>query len=182
MRAPLTTLRLAAFASFLLLAGCLTSEGPLFNETNARALALDAGLWRGCETDAAPPDDCRDVTLARDETGLYTFSADGEDGATFARFRKLGAKTFSAQLWSEDDDDPFYFLVTKKGAGAEFSMIDCEKLPPAYKQRYVAKGELEVKDESTCVAKTVRAVDAAARAWAKTDAAKTGSRIIYTKR
>lgn len=186
MRVTLPASRLAGFASLLLLAGCLTSEGLLFDETNARAAALEAGAWRACETDSAPSDaapaeDCRDVTLTRDETGLYTFAAAGEDEKTFARFRKTGARTFSAQLWGEDDDDPFYFLVTKKGEHAVFSMIDCEKLPASYKQRYVAKGELVVEDESTCIAKTVRVVDAAARAWAKTDAAKTGSRIIYTR-
>lgn len=173
--------RAAAAAAALALAGCLTSDGLLFDQKNARALALDEGRYDACQYDnptAAP--DCKGVDVTRDATGLYTFQIDEEgEPPTFVRFKRIGSGAFAAQLWNPGDDDPFYFLVTRAGAELSFSMIDCKSLPDSYKSRYVARGQLEIRDSSTCVAKTAGAVVAGAKAWRGTDQPKTGPRIVY---
>lgn len=167
--------------SLLLLSGCLTSDGFLFDASNAKAEAFADGPWRACqiEGDAAP--DCKTVDISHNPTGLYKFVIEEEgEEATLARFRAIGGGAYAAQLWGAEDDSPFYFLVTRKGSERTFSMIDCEGLPASFKKRYSARGEIEVQDDKTCVANTAGAVAAAARAWRRTAASKTGSHLVYT--
>jgi hypothetical protein len=175
--------RAAALASacVLFLSGCLTSDGFLFDAGNAAAEAFGDGAWRACEIEADKAPDCKTVDIGHNPTGLYKFVIREEDEeATLARFRSIGGGAYAAQLWGAKDESPFYFLVTSKGAERTFSMIDCEGLPASFKKRYSARGELEVQDKNTCVAKTSGAVTAAARAWRRTAASKTGSHIVYT--
>lgn len=173
----------ALLAAALAATGCLTSDGLLFDQKNARASAFGEGRYDACQYDSPGDEpDCKGVDVTRDASGLYTFQIDEEDEApTFVRFKRIGVSAWAAQLWGAGDDDPFYFLTMKSGADMTFSMIDCAALPESYKQRYVARGQLEVRESATCVAKTAGAVVAAAKAWRGTDASKTGARIVYRK-
>jgi hypothetical protein len=173
--------RLALAASLLLLSGCLTSDGFLFDSGNANSEAFTDGAWRACEIEGDAAPDCKIVDISHNPTGLYKFVIEEEDEeATLARFRSIGGGAYAAQLWGAEDDSPFYFLVTSKGLERTFSMIDCENLPASFKKRYSARGEIEVQDKNTCVAKTAGAVAAAARAWRRTAASKSGSHLVYT--
>ncbi len=167
----------------MLIAGCLTSEGLLFDAKNAKAVVFADGDYTACqfEEETAAPE-CMTIGISHDASGLHSFSVEGEDDVTHARFRSIGRSGFAAQLWATDDDDPFYFLATRGNGVVTMAMIDCETLPVSYKKKYVARGALEVRDESTCVAKTAAAVVAAAKAWRRTDAPKTAARIVYTKK
>jgi hypothetical protein len=181
-----TTVRniaLAAAATFLL-AGCLTSKGLLFTETNARATPLGVGTYEVCQIEKnGPPTDCNDVAVTRDATGKYTFQIDEPgEGPTFGRFRSgAGQGAFAAQLWGEDHEDPFYFLAWREGGAFAMSMIDCDTLPGAWKDKYKAKGELEVSG-SSCTVSTAGAVVSAAKAYKKSDPAKNGQRLVYKKK
>ena len=167
----------------LALAGCLTSDGPLFDAENARALAFADGDYEACQVDDGVVGDCNDVNITHDASGLYTFVMAIEDEKpSFARFKAVGADKWAAQLWGMDDDDPFYFLASRASDETSLSMIDCEGLPESFKKKYVARGKLEVREETTCVAKSASAVVAATKAWAKTDAARTGDRVAYKKK
>jgi hypothetical protein len=172
----------AAVAASLFLASCLTSEGPLFDASNARARAFEPGAYAACQFENATAEpDCKTVSMTRDASGLYTMSMEGEVEVTYARFKRAVRGAYAAQLWGKEDNNPFYFLATLKGDDRTLSMISCEDLPPSFRDAYVKKGVLTVEDgNSTCVAKTSGAVVAAARAWLRTDAHKTGSRIVYT--
>lgn len=173
--------RAAILAAALVLSGCLTSDTLLFNPGNASSRALADGAWRACEADGESEPDCQTVEISSNATGLYKFSIAEDDEATLARFRSIGAGAWAAQLWGGGDENPFYFLVTRKGAEWIFVMIDCEALPERFKSKSVARGELEIRDGSTCVAKTAGAVAAAARAFRGTSAAAAGTRVVYTR-
>jgi hypothetical protein len=175
--------RIAAVSAALAVSGCLTSDGLLFDQKNARALAFEEGRYDACQQDSPTDEpDCKGVDVTRDSTGLYAFQIDEEgESPTYTRFKRIGSGAWAAQLWGPGDDHPFYFLTTKSGAEMTFSMIDCESLPESFKSRYVKRGQLEVQDSSTCVAKTAGVVVAAAKAWRTTDASKTGARIVYRK-
>lgn len=177
-------IRAAAVAAAMALTGCLTSEGLLFDQKNAKTNAFSDGQYDACQYDGPTAEpDCKTAVVTHDPSGLYTFQIDGEgEGPTYVRFKRIGASDWAAQLWGAEDKNPFYFLVTKSKDDISFSMIDCQSLPESYKKRYVAMGQLEVQDGSTCVAKTPGAVVAAAKAWRTTDAAKTGDRIVYRKK
>lgn len=174
----------AVGAVALALSACLTSDGPLFDAKNARATPFADGTYDACqyEEDAAAPD-CKAMRIEHDGSGLYRLAPEDEDEVTFARFKRASRGVYAAQLWGEDDDDPFYFLTTRNGAELTMSMIVCEDLPQAFRDRYSARGELVVEEgATTCVAKTAGAVVAAARAWLGTDARRTGSRLVYTRK
>lgn len=173
-----------AAALSLTLAGCLTSEGLLLDSKNARALAFVDGAYEACQIEnAGEPAECQGVAVSHDASGLYTFQiAEEGEGPTFARFKRIGRGAWAAQMWGEGDDNPYYFLAMRAGDATALAMIECETLPDAYKKKYVARGQLEVREETTCVAKSAGAVVAAAKAWRATDAAKTGSRIVYRKK
>lgn len=178
------TRMIALSAAAALLAGCLTSKGLLFTETNARATPLGVGTYEVCQIEKnGPPTDCKDVAVTRDATGKYLFQIDEPgEGPTFGRFKSgVGQGAFAAQLWGEDDEDPFYFLGWREGETFAISMIDCETLPAAWKDRYKKKGQLEVSG-GTCTVSAARAVVSAAKEYRKTDPAKNGQRLVYTKK
>jgi hypothetical protein len=172
-----------ACAASLALSACLTSDGLLFDSQNARARPFAAGVYDACQYEGrSETPDCKRVAVEPDASGEYRFRPKDEDEVTYARFRRAVRGAYAAQLWTEGDDDPFYFLTLVKGDEIVMSMIDCEGLPKAYRDKYVARGELEVDDDATvCTAKTPGAVVAAARAWLASDARRTGARIVYTR-
>ncbi len=175
-------MRIAAAAlAALAAAGCLTSEAPLFNAGNAAAAPMADGRWRGCSHDEnLESPDCKSVSVRRNTTGLYSLDIEGETELTFARFRKIASGVYSAQLWGASDVEPFYFLATQKGGAVTLSMIDCAGLPAAFKRARARRGDFDGVEETTCTAKSVAAVDAAARAWRRTRAARDGPRVVYT--
>ncbi|MFN0025335.1 MAG: hypothetical protein ACKVS5_15705 [Parvularculaceae bacterium] len=171
----------AAALALLAAPGCLTSETPLFNAGNAAAAPMADGRWRGCSHDEnLESPDCKSVSVRRNAVGLYSLDIEGETDLTFARFRKIGAGVYSAQLWGASDAEPFYFLATQKGAALTLSMIDCAGLPAAFKRARERRGDFDGVEETTCTAKSVAAVDAAARAWRRTRASRDGPRVVYT--
>lgn len=173
---------IAASGLALAASGCLTSETPLFNAGNARAEALAVGQYEACEVEPGEaPSDCNTVTVARNDAGLYRLTAAGEDEAILIRFRKIGAGAFALQAVGEKGDGADYLVATGSPAKLSASLIDCDGLPEAFKQRYAARGELEDRGDD-CVAKTAGVVVAAAKAWRRTDAFKSGDLVVYTKK
>lgn len=174
-------MRLGVLAAGGLLAGCLTSDGLLFDSRNARATPLASGLYAACsQEDGADDPECQDIDVSYDAEGLYRLHVKAEDETNLARFKSAGSGRWAAQLWEQGDDSPFYFLATRSGGTFALSMIGCADLPDSFKKKYIARGRLNV-DEGTCVAKTAGTVVAAARAWSKTDEA-AASRLVMTKK
>ncbi len=176
-----TKIRMATLALALAVSGCLTSETRLFNAGNAAAAPMADGRWRGCSHDEdleAP--DCKSVSVRRNAEGLYSLDIEDETSLTFARFRALGRGVYSAQLWGAEDAEPFYFLATRKGFEVTLSMVDCARLPASFKRAREQRGDFEGVEATTCVAKSVAAVDAAVRAYRRTSAAQQGPRVVYT--
>lgn len=175
--------KFASVALALALAGCLVSETPLFDASNASARPLADGAYEGCQVERGqPPSDCKDFAIGANSTGLYRITTieDGEEEAVLARFRKVGPRLYALQSW-EGDEQPQYLLAASVDGGISVSMIACEQLPESYKSRYAARGQLDVRGD-TCVAKSAGAVVAAAKAWSKTDAFMSGDRVIYRKK
>lgn len=173
-----------AVAAMLLVTGCMTSKGLLFTEKNAKASPLKAGVYEVCQIEKnGPPADCKEVAVSRDASGKYTFQIDEPgESATYGRFKGgAGRGAYAAQLWGEDDDNPFYFLAWREGGAFALSMIDCDALPGVWKDRYKAKGQLEVSG-NTCTVSTAGAVISAAKAYKRTDPAANGQRLVYTKK
>lgn len=180
----MTALKLiAGTALALALSGCLVSETPLFDASNASAKPLADGAYQGCEIEnGQAPADCKDFTLAANATGLYRIATveDGKEEAILARLKRVGAGLYALQSW-EGGEQPQYLLAASVDGGISVSMIACEKLPQSFKSRYVARGELEVKGD-TCNARSAKAVVAAAKAWSKTEAFKSGDRVVYKRK
>lgn len=173
----------AGVALALALSGCLVSETPLFDASNAVAKPLADGAYEGCQVERGQaPADCKDFAIAANSTGLYRIATieEGEEEAVLARFKRVGPGLYALQSW-EDADQPQYFLAAAIDGGISVSLIDCDDLPESLKSRYVARGQLEVRGD-TCVAKTAKAVVAAAKAWSKTEAFKSGDRVVYRKK
>ena len=168
----------------LALAGCLTSKEPLFTKANARATPLAAGAYEVCQIEKnGPPEECNEIAVTHDATGEYTFQIDepGEE-PTYGRFKSgAGRGAFAAQLWSASDDTPYYFLAWREADAFAMSLIECDALPAAWKDRYAAKGQLEVSG-ATCTVSSVKAVVSAAGEYRKTDPAANGNRLVYKKK
>lgn len=161
----------AAFAAALTLSACLISDAPLFTAQNARATPLAPGAYDACDEPVSadlPP--CKEMTVSHNEQGLYRLTVADEDGATLARFKAVGANLWAAQMWEAGDESYHYFVATKHQDRFLLSMIACEKLPKALRDRFAASGDMEVDaDASTCRVKTVKAVIAATKAYYATD-------------
>ena len=180
-----TSFRLFAIAAGLALGGCLISEAPLLDAKNGRATPLDPGLYEACEFDGEGGEpECNEIDISRDGAALYALSAEDEDETTFARFRRIARGAFLAQLNEAEDDDDEYFYFIGETAGEDFvmAMIVCEDIPEAVRAKYSARGEMEVdEDASTCVAKSLGAATAAAKAYRAATKPESRSRIVYRK-
>lgn len=157
-----------ALAVSLMLSACLVSDEPLLTHKNARALPIDPGSYDACQTGEEADGDCKVMQVSRNPQGLYKFeiSDEAEEGSTLARFRAIGADAWAAQIWESGDESYHYFVAEKSGAGLSLSMIACEELPKALRDRLVASGDMEVDaDATTCRAKSVKAVTASAKAY-----------------
>jgi hypothetical protein len=167
-----------------MLAGCLTSNEPLFTQTNARATPLAAGIYEVCQIEkSGPPSECNEVAVAIDGAGLYTFQVDEPgEGPTYGRFKAgAGRGAWAAQLWSPSDGSPFYFLAWEEGDDFAMSLIECDALPAGWKNRYAAKGMLEVSG-TACTVSSAKAVISAAIEYRKTNPAVNGDRLVYKRK
>ena len=148
-----------------LLAGCLVSDGPLFNETNAAATPLAAAKYDGCSEPADGEEDCNVVTVTLEAGGRYLFAV--EDDVIEARFREIGNSDYSVQMDDGDGEGYQYYWGRVEGDTFSLVMMWCGDLPRALVDRLVGEGGIEVdEDYSTCTVKTADAVDAAARSYA----------------
>lgn len=183
MRLRKNIYRLFAIAAGLALGGCLISEAQLLDAKNGRARPLDPGLYEACEHDGEGGEpDCKEIDISRNGAALYGLRADGEDETTFARFRRIARGAFLAQLNGAEDEDYFYFLGEAAGEAFVMAMIVCEDIPEAVREKYSARGEMEIdEDASTCVAKTLGAATAAAKAYRAATTPESRSRIVYRK-
>lgn len=170
-------------ATAVLLGGCLISETALLDARNGRAAPLESGEYLACEHDGeggAP--DCRRMAIARDRSGLYALRAEDEEQAVYARFRRIGRRAYLAQLIGEDDEDYFFFLGERKGGAFTLMMINCEDIPGDVRARYVARGEMTVDDSvTTCVATTLRAATASAKAYRAAAPLSSRPRVVYRR-
>lgn len=158
----------ATLAATLMLSACLISDTPLLTAKNARALPIDPGSYDACQTSESADGDCKVMYVSRNAQGLYKFeiSDEAEEGSTLARFRSIGANVWAAQMWESGDESYHYFVAEKSSGGFSLSMIACEELPKALRDRLAASGDMEVDaDATTCRAKSVKAVTAAAKAY-----------------
>ncbi|MEX0644229.1 MAG: hypothetical protein WD076_02905 [Parvularculaceae bacterium] len=173
-----------AIAAGVSLSACLISETPLLGAKNGRATPFAAGDYLACQVEAEQSEpDCKGTAVSFDDTGLYSFKVDEEEEATLIRFRKVGRAGWLAQFGGgEEDDGFFYFVARVKGDGFTLTMITCEDIPKSIRDKYAARGEMEVDDTaSVCTATSLRAVMASAKAFLGPNAPDPKSQIIYTK-
>lgn len=171
--------RAAAFAASFLLSGCLVSETPLFDASNASATPLAAGVYEACSgaTDETEVD-CNPMTVELGEDGLYAFSV--EDDRIEARFHDLGSGDFAIQMAEADDDGFMYYWGSFEAGAMTITLLWCSDLPRALVDRLVGEGSVEPGEDYTeCTVKTPDAVIAAAKSYAAGEA-KSDSWVVIT--
>ena len=149
----------------LLLSGCLISETPLFDASNASATPVAAGDYEACsESDGDDEQDCNAMKIELGEGGLYVFSV--EDDRIEARFLELGGGDYALQM-AEQGDDYLYYWANIDGDALSIVLLWCSDLPGALVDELAAKGLMEPdEDKSMCAVKSPDAVIAAANAYA----------------
>lgn len=149
----------------LALAGCLVSEEPVLDERTGKATPLRAGPHQMCPVgEDADDDDCEEIVLSVDETGLYSLSgADGEGDETMLRFRRIARGGYAVQ--AHEDDGYVYYYGRGDHKRFELVMMICGSLSAKTRDRLLARSDLESDDEDfeTCVVKSLRGLKAAAR-------------------
>lgn len=164
----------------LALSACLVSETPLLDAQSGRGAPLGDGLYDVCQHEEGEAD-CTSMDVARDRTGLYRMVVtDDEDDITVVRFRRVGRGAWLTQMSGEEDGAYFYLYGEKRDEGFTLFLMMCAELPAAVREKYVARGEMEVEDDNfACNVKTLAAASAAARAYMKMDRAGDAPRIVY---
>ncbi len=168
----------------LSLSACLVSEKPLLDATTGNATPFAAGDYTACQVEADQSEpDCKATAVAVDDSGRYTFVVEDEDEPTLIRFRKVGRPGWLAQLGGGAEDDGYFYFVARSNAdGFTLSMITCEDIPKSIRDKYKARGEMEVDESaSVCTATSLGAVTAAAKAALKPGAPTPKAQIVYTK-
>jgi hypothetical protein len=162
--------RTAALAAGFLLTGCLVSETPLFDASNASATPLAAGVYDACS--GSTDDDtveCNPMTVELGEDGRYAFVV--EDDRIDARFREIGDGDYALQMAESDDDSFMYYWGALDGDALTLTLLWCSDLPRALVDKLIEDGSIEAdEDYSTCTVKTPGAVIAAAKSYAAGEA------------
>jgi hypothetical protein len=162
-------LRLLPVVLAALLSGCLISKEPLLNARNGAATPLTPGLYESCQFngDASEPD-CQAIQIKLNDEALYTFQVEDEDERSFVRFRRIARDGWLMQISGDKDDEYSYFLGETAGDDFVLIWILCDVIPEDVREKYSKRGEMEVdkgKYGSTCIAKTLRAAIAGAKAF-----------------
>lgn len=178
-------IRIGALAGAFVLGGCLISEEPLLDAKTGRAAPLASGFYEACEYDGEGGDpDCRRMDIRRTDEALYEFRTEDEDDLTFVRFRRIARGAWLTQLIGEDEEDYSYFLGETAGDDFVLVWILCDVIPEDVRAEYSARGEMEVdegKYGSTCVAKTLHAAIAGAKAFRTVIAPEPRPRTVLRK-
>lgn len=164
-----TLVRSVAAAAGFLLSGCLVSESPLFDASNASATPLDAGDYNACSgSEDASDQECNRMTVELGDVGLYIFAVD--DDRIEARFHEIDNRNFAIQM-AEDDDGYMYYWGAFDGESLTITLLWCSDLPRALVDKLVSDGSVETdNDYQTCTAKTDGAVIVAAKSYAAGEA------------
>lgn len=193
--------RAAAIVAGLLLSGCLVSEAPLFDASNASATPLAAGVYDACSGSADETEtECNPMTVELGEGGLYTLGV--EDDRIEARFLDLGDGDYAIQM--TDEGGFMYYWGSLEEGAMTITLLWCSALPRALVDKLVEEGAIETKewtkpawtsspadkpvedgsveadeDYTTCTVKTPGAVIAAAKSYAAGEA-KSDSWVVLT--
>lgn len=162
--------RAAAVAAGFLLSGCLVSETPLFDASNASATPLVAGVYDACSgsTDETETE-CNPMTVELGENGLYALGV--EDDRIEARFHDLGDGDYAIQMAEADDDGFMYYWGSLEEGAMTITLLWCSDLPRALVDKLVKDGVVEAdEDYTTCAVKTPGAVVTAAKSYAAGEA------------
>lgn len=160
--------------------GCLVSETPLLDAQTGRGAPLGDGRYDVCQYEEGDAD-CTPMRISRDGSGLYTMVVeDDADDVTLARFRRIGRGAWLAQMSGEDDGGYFYLYGERRDEGFTLYLMMCEELPPALREKYVGRGEMEVEDDNfACNVKSRAAATAAAKAYMTMEREAAAARIVY---
>jgi hypothetical protein len=171
----------AGLALALSLAGCLVSEGPLFDKKSARSAPIAAGDYSICTREGnGAAEDCTPVKIAV-EPGKLTVITSPEGDRVEARFARAG-KGYVGQLMSPGDAEAHYYYGAKSGGVFVMKMMWCKHAPDALKDRLVAKGALALEgDGETCRALSRDAVTEFAVAYSKGDVEKDGAEMRFIR-
>ncbi|MEZ5922310.1 MAG: hypothetical protein R3C60_13305 [Parvularculaceae bacterium] len=139
--------KLFAAGSLLGLAGCLSSDEPMFDASNATATPLAAGRYEVCTgTTDDNKKECNPVDVTVSDDGRYEFDL-GEEGVAFARFAGLAGGDYAAQIG--DDDSYQYYWGRKESATFRLVMIWCEDLPAELVDDLLSRGAMTANDRRT---------------------------------
>lgn len=171
--------RAAAVAAGLLLPGCLVSDAPLFDASNASATPLAAGAYDACSGSAEETEtECNPMTVELGEDGLYAFGV--EDDRLEARFHDLGDGDYAVQMAEAGDDGFMYYWGNLENGAMTIVLMWCSDLPRALVDKLVKDGSVEAdEDHTTCTVKTPGAVVTAAKSYAAGEA-KSDSWVVIT--
>ena len=144
----------------------------MLDETSGRETPLAAGDYIMCpqEGDEENSEDCERFSVTIDETGLYFFLKEDEEPANL-RFRRVGRKGYAIQSYEGEDSFQYYY---GRGDSNSFrmTMMQCASLPERLRDRLISDGGLETDDSDfeTCTVTSLKALDAAARAYHRRNA------------
>ncbi|MFQ5561948.1 MAG: hypothetical protein ACE5FO_00100 [Parvularculaceae bacterium] len=172
-------------AAAFVLTGCLVSETPLLDASNGRARPIDPGDYQSCSySDGELDGECSNLRVSMDDTRLYRMVDDDKE-VLLVRFRKFARSAYLAQTIGEDelDDDEgyMYFLARPENGGLGMTMLLCPDLPENLKSDLVESGEMEIEsDGEVCVARTLNAALAGAKAYNRESAPPARMRLVFT--
>ncbi len=154
----------AALAT-LMLGGCLVSETPILDAINGKATPFADGAYQICDgTEDAETAECNVFSVARDDTGAYAFTMEGEDPAEM-RFRRVARNAYAVQ--SKEDDSYAYYFGSGDSRRFELTLMNCQHLPSAMRARLITNNDLatEHEDFEFCTVNTLKGLTAAAKAY-----------------
>ncbi len=161
------------------LGGCFVSEAPLLTAANGAATPLAPGDYLACSQD--DPDEepnCPLAVVSINFAGLYRMDADGDD-PVLMRMRRIAPNGYVVQIREDDDEHAFYY-GDNRGAHFRLTFMMCTDLQEKLRERLVAAGDIVIEDGDIpiCIAQSVNAVEAAARAYHRGEVAPGEDRLF----
>jgi hypothetical protein len=147
----------AALALSLALAGCFSSEHPLFAESRGQCPFTTPTAIEEVDKDASPSETPERYTFIA--SGGYCQTMDHTGRVSHALFVPIGDQWWIVQ---DDDEHPSYGLIHREGARVLEYLPKCEEFPADRLRRL---GVTFNEQQTECTANDPRQIDTLFRSW-----------------